>query len=503
MVFNSINFLLFFPIILIVYFLIPAKIRYIWLLIASYFFYMSWNPMYSVLIMISTLITYIGGRGLEKIKHRTAIEGRQLPTKNMGLILFAIIACNMGILVYFKYSNFLIDTINYLLVHLHMEAVPHFDILLPVGISFYTFQALGYIIDVYRGEVEAEKNLLKYALFVSFFPQLVAGPIERSKNLLFQIKDEPNHKLWDYERITIGFVTMLWGYFIKVVIADRVAVLVNYVFEHYEMLGTVELSIGAIAFALQIFCDFAGYSTIAIGAARVLGFTLMENFDTPYFAQSVAEFWRRWHISLSTWFRDYVYIPLGGNRCSKLKKYRNLLITFTVSGLWHGANWTYVVWGLLHGIYQIIERELALLVGKINLKCKTKENSFGYKFFKVMITFIAVDFAWIFFRADNLHQAWHYITRLFTYRDWWTLFDQSLYQLGLDMTEMHILTISILILFVVELLQYKRGMGIAEWLSAQWIVFRWAIIFAGIFGILIWGYYGPGYDSAQFIYFQF
>ena len=251
--------------------------------------------------------------------------------KLMKLVIAVGFLSNIGMLVYFKYTNFLIGTLNSALAGFHIEPVNEFDILLPVGISFYIFQALGYIVDVYRGSIKSEKNFLKYALFVSFFPQLVAGPIERSGNLLNQIKEEPSHKLWDYQRVTSGLILMLWGYFLKVVIADRTAVLVNTVFAGYEGYQMTALATGAIAFAIQIYCDFSGYSMIAIGAARVLGFRLMENFDTPYFAVSIVDFWRRWHISLSTWFRDYLYIPLGGSRCSKLKKYRNILITFGVS----------------------------------------------------------------------------------------------------------------------------------------------------------------------------
>lgn len=502
MLFNSIDFLIFFPVVLLVYFIFPRKIRYIWLLVASYFFYMCWNPSYIVLIFLSTLITYVCGLLVGKIrKQNEKPDGGQLV--RMKVWIGVGVAANIGMLVYFKYMNFLIHTLNSFLTRFSIQEIHEFDILLPVGISFYIFQALGYMIDVYRGNIAAEKNFLKYALFVAFFPQLVAGPIERSGNLLNQIKDEPSRKLWNYERVTSGMILMLWGYFLKVVIADRAAVLVNTVFAGYEGYQMTALAAGAMAFAVQVYCDFAGYSMIAIGAAKVLGFHLMENFNTPYFAMSVTDFWRRWHISLSTWFRDYLYIPLGGSRCGKLKKYRNILITFGVSGLWHGANWTYVVWGLMNGAYQIVEKEITPIVRKINHKFHTKTDSFGYRFFRRLVTFILIDISYIFFRADSLHQAVHYIKRMVLYRDWWSLFDQQIYTLGLDVREMHILGLALLMLFLAELVRYKRGELIDAFLEKQWIVFRWCVLFMLLFSCVVFGYYGPGFDSSQFIYFQF
>lgn len=502
MLFNSIDFLIFFPIVLLVYFVLPSKVRYIWLLFSGYYFYMCWNPVYIVLLIISTVITYVGGRLVGGLQVKETLENK-IRMRCMKLVLAGGCLTNLGILVYFKYTNFLVDSLNHFLQKLGLGVLPAFDIVLPVGISFFTFQALGYMIDVYRGKREAEKNLLKYALFISFFPLILAGPIERAESLLKQIKEEPEHKLWDYQRITSGLITMLWGFFLKIVIADRAAILVNTVFAGYEEYQMVGLWTGALAFAVQIYCDFYGYSTIALGAARVLGFELMENFNTPYFARGIVDFWKRWHISLSTWFRDYLYIPLGGNRLGKLKRYRNILITFCISGLWHGAAWTYVIWGLLHGVYQIIEKELQPVVKKINDKLQTKVSSFGYKFFQVFITFVLVDLAWIFFRADSVYQAVHYIQRMFRYRDWWSLFDLSIYQLGLDIREMNILLISLGLLLAAELLKYLKKQNVADFLAEQWIVFRWGILFLLVFICVVFGCYGPGFDSAQFIYFQF
>lgn len=502
MLFNSTEFLIFFPVVLLLYFILPARTRYIWLLVSSYYFYMCWNPLYSILIALSTVITYLCGRIVGGIKEREDIS-EEKQRSIMKLAIAGSFITNLGILIYFKYANFLSDSINLFLKRLQIQSLPTFDILLPVGISFYTFQALGYTIDVYRGEIKAEKNILKYALFVSFFPQLVAGPIERSRNLLRQIQEEPTHQLWDYHRVASGLITMLWGFFLKMVITDRIAVLVDHIFSQYERYGTVALSLGAVAFAIQIYCDFQGYSTIAIGAARVLDFQLMENFDTPYFSQSVTEFWRRWHISLSTWFKDYLYIPLGGSRCSRWKRYRNILITFSVSGLWHGANWTYVFWGFLHGIYQIAEKQLAPMVHRINQRCATRTASFGYRFCKGLLTFILVDIAWIFFRAESLKDGFHYLGRLFTVRDWWSLFDQSIYTLGLGVQELHILFLGLLVLLTVDMLKYYKKQTFAELLQEQWIVFRWGVLIILLISVIVFGYYGPGFNSAQFIYFQF
>lgn len=502
MLFNSIDFLIFFPVVLVIYFAIPKKYSYIWLLIASYYFYMCWNPIYISLIVISTLVTYFCGIILGKVAEKLE-DATQKKSIKKKIVLILGLLINLGILGYFKYSNFLINNWNVIANKLHINAVSPISIVLPVGISFYTFQAIGYMIDVYKGTVQPEKNILKYALFVSFFPQLVAGPIERSDRFLKQIQKPIIEKKWDYDRITSGLTIMLWGYFQKVVIADRLAVLVDYVFENFEQLGMVGLGTGAIAFAFQIYCDFAGYTWIAIGAAKVLGFTLMENFNTPYFASSVVDFWKRWHISMTSWFTDYVYIPLGGSRCSKWKHYRNIMVTFLVSGLWHGANWTYVCWGAIHGLYQIAEKEITPIIRKLNQRLQTKTDSFGYKFSKILVTFLLVDFAWIFFRADSIHQAIHYIYRMFHFRDYWALVDQSVLNLGLDGLELNIIVVALMLLFAVDFVKYRQKMNIDQWLTKQWIVFRWIALIGMLFFVLVLGYYGPGFDSAQFIYFQF
>jgi len=493
MLFNSYQFLVFFPIVCLIYFILPSKIRWISLLVSSYYFYLCWNPTYIVLILISTVLTYLCGLIVERVDTKAK--------KKIALVICVIL--NIGILGYFKYTNFLIDSINSILRNFDINPISGFDIVLPVGISFYTFQAIGYSIDVYRGEINAEKNIFKYALFVSFFPQLVAGPIERSKNLLGQIRSESSRQLWDYHRVTQGLITMLWGFFLKLVISDRIAIMVNQIFGHYEEYGTTGLMVGAFAFSLQIYTDFSGYSTIAIGAAKVLGFDLMENFNTPFLSKSISEVWRRWHISLSSWFRDYIYIPLGGNRKGKVRKYINIMITFLVSGLWHGANWTYVVWGGINGAYQVVGDLFKPLFHRANSVMKTKTDTFGYKLLKVLGTFLLFSFSFIFFRSKSISDGIHYVVRMFKYRDGWSLFDGSLLTFGLNGLELQILIISLGILFAVSMVRYTKGKSIAEYLDTQCLVFRWLVLIILIMFCLVFGCYGPDFDSAQFIYFQF
>lgn len=488
MLFNSLRFLVFFPIVALVYGIIPGRVRYIWLLIASWFFYMCWNPRYILLILASTTVTYIAGIMIGKADEK----------KKAKIIIAICVALNLGILFLFKYAGWMADVIR----SLTGRGIA-ISLILPVGISFYIFQALGYIIDVYRKKTEPEKNFFKYALFVSFFPQLVAGPIERSENLLKQIRNIPQIKFWNYERITSGLTLMLWGFFLKVVIADRIGVFVDYVFADYYVYGSIELILAAVGFAIQIYCDFFSYSMIAVGTARVFGIELMENFSTPYFSRSIREFWRRWHISLSSWFKDYVYIPLGGSRVSKGKYYRNLMITFLVSGLWHGANWTFLAWGGVHGILQIIENSFSPAVDKLNRRIGTKVDSFSYKLGQMMVTFALVTIAWVFFRAETIRDAVQYIVRMFTRFNPWVLFDGSLYTLGLERMEVSILIVALAALFAVSCVRYQLHQNIDMFLAEQCIWFRWLILLALIFSIVIFGVYGPEYDVTQFIYFQF
>lgn len=501
MLFNSYDFMIFFPVVVFIYFIIPKKTRYIWLLLASYYFYMSWNPSYALLIAISTFVTYLSGICLERVQNE---QSEVLRAKKAKFILALSFIINLSILFFFKYFDFFWENLNELftLFGLFPKKKP-FDLLLPVGISFYTFQALGYTVDVYRKKLMPEKNLLRYALYVSFFPQLVAGPIERAKSLITQVDNVENIHLLNYERITGGFILMIWGYFLKMVIADRCAILVDLVYGEYWMYGSLELLLAALFFSLQIYCDFAGYSIIALGSARLMGFNLMENFDAPYFSKSIREFWRRWHISLSSWFRDYLYIPLGGSHVSKIRKYFNILLTFVVSGLWHGASWHYCFWGLLHGLYQIGEDVISPIISRLNKKIKTKTESFSYKLGETLVTFLLINLAFIFFRADSLHDAFSFLWRLFTHWDFWALSDGSLLKLGLNARELCILLFAFLIMFLVDLVKYKKKQTLDIFLSSQTLWFSWAFVLGLIFYIFIFGIYGPGYDASQFIYFQF
>lgn len=490
MVFNSYSFLIFFPIVVLVYFLIPKRAQHIWLLVASYYFYMNWDARYVLLLLFSTAVTYLSGTVMERVR-----TGRQ--RKAAVAVSFVL---NIGVLFFFKYFNFAVDSINMILMHIGLTLPrPEFNLLLPVGISFYTFQALSYTMDVYRKDITAERNFFRYALFVSFFPQLVAGPIERSKNLLSQV-NQPHR--FDYDEMREGLLIMLWGFFLKLVVADRVAIVVNTVYGDYAQYGGIYIIVASVLFAVQIYCDFAGYSTIAIGAAEIMGFQLMENFDCPYFSCSIGEFWRRWHISLSSWFRDYLYIPLGGSRKGNVVKCRNLMIVFLVSGLWHGAAGTYVVWGLLHGIYQVIGNITRPVRDKLNEILELKPKSIGHKLVSGLITFGLVDFAWIFFRAESIGDAISMIKSMVHIGNIGILMSGGLYDLGLSAKNFKVLLLSIAIIVFADYMKYK-GIKIREVIIAQELWCRWLCYIAAFWFILIFGVWGGSYDASSFIYFQF
>lgn len=513
MLFNTPQYLLFFPFVAFVYYCLPKKVRYIWLLITSYYFYMQWNPLYITLLFLCTLFTYLCGRILERLGAGEAEEEEASRKKRLKRrwCFAACIVLNLGILGFFKYFQFGISILNRLLSVIHIDQVSWGnDILLPVGISFYTLQALGYLIDVYRGDIYAEKNFLRYALFVSFFPQLVAGPIERSKNLLVQLsKPQP----FSYENLRKGCLLVLYGLFLKMVIADRAAIIVDTVYQDSAGYSGFYIVVATLFFSIQIYCDFYGYSTIARGSALIMGIRLMENFDAPYYSQSVKEFWRRWHISLSGWFRDYLYIPLGGNRKGRLRKQGNLLTVFTVSGLWHGASFAFLFWGLLNGIYQVVEdavsetgKWLAEHIRKLRECLGYSEEKAGGHFstevFRTVRTFLLVSFAWLFFRAGGMDHAMEILKMIFHENNWVILFDGSLYELGVAPNQMNVLLASMLLLFVVDYHKY-RGKDVADAFLRQGWWFRVSGIMFLLFIILLYGCYGELYDLQQFIYFQF
>lgn len=406
MLFNSLEFSIFLPVVFIIFWLINQKnltTRNVFLLIASYFFYGWWDWRFLFLILLSTLVDYFIGLQIEKSNN----------LKKSKILLSISLAVNLGVLFYFKYFNFFIESFKeaFTLFGSNFES-SRLDIILPVGISFYTFQTLSYTIDVYRKQLKAEPNLIVFGTYVSFFPQLVAGPIERATNLLPQFNET---KKFDYDLAKSGLQLMLWGFFKKIVIADNCAVFANLIFNNHLDYNYGSLFLGSLFFTFQIYGDFSGYSDIAIGTARLFGFKLMRNFAFPYFSRDIAEFWRRWHISLSTWFRDYLYIPLGGSRGSTSKKIRNTFIIFIVSGFWHGANWTYIVWGALNALYFMPlmllgkNRQNLGIIGDGKLFVSLRE------LLPMLVTFLLTVLAWIFFRSESIEQASEIIVRIVTF----------------------------------------------------------------------------------------
>jgi len=392
---------------------------------------------------------------------------------------------NLGILGFFKYYGFFADILSRALgavgVGLHL---PAFDVLLPVGISFYTFQALGYMLDVYFGKIAPEKNLLRYALFVSFFPQLVAGPIERSENLLRQVNEDHD---FDFGRARDGMLIMMLGFFEKLVVADRASMYVNAVYDNWQFASGWQIALATAAFAFQIYGDFGGYSHIAIGAAKVMGFELMDNFRQPYFAVSVRDFWHRWHISLSTWFRDYLYIPLGGSRRGRVRAMVNTMITFIVSGLWHGASLSFVAWGGLNGALQVMEGFLPR---------RKKPDAPLVRAAKVLFTFLLIDLTWLFFRANALSTALRMLLRI------GGSFFAAPAATGFSFAQGLVLLAGVAILLGIDLV-HERGKTLTAWLDGRHWLVRGVLMLLAVLMIVVFGVWGPGYDAQAFIYFQF
>ncbi|WP_212564594.1 MBOAT family O-acyltransferase [Pontibacter indicus] len=438
---------------------------------------MNWIPVYALLLFLSTLITYVCA---------LLISNSEDQSKKKAYLIFSLVS-NFSILFFFKYFNFINTSVFELLTQFNLRwEVPNLKILLPVGISFYTFQAVGYSIDVYRGELKPEKHLGIYALFVSYFPQLVAGPIERATNLLPQFRQKFD---FDYTRVVQGLKLMLWGFFMKLVVADRLAIYVDAVYNNADKHDGLSLIIATLFFTVQIYGDFAGYSYISIGSARIMGFNLMMNFNQPYFSKSIAEFWSRWHISLSTWFRDYVYISLGGNRVSFHRWQLNLLITFLVSGIWHGANWTFVIWGTLHGLFLIFSNITKKYIFRQDYWQRLSNNSSLYQGFQIITTIILVAFTWILFRANNVSDAFLIISKIFT--------TAGVPFLGDSRSYMMYALMSIVLLFTVEYIrEYYPNLTLLDNESVQvrYISYTAMAIIIMLFGV---------FDGGQFIYFQF
>lgn len=484
MLFNSIGFLIFFPIVVLGYFALPSKYRNIWLLTASYYFYACWSVEYVVMLLFTTLVTYFSARFMHG-KYKKIIFG-------------GCLGINICILLGIKFFNIGSVLLSKVLETFHMSLdMGAFSIVLPVGMSFYMFQSLGYLIDVYRGTTKAEENFVKYALFVSFFPTILSGPIERSGNLLKQIQKGTE---FTYDNAKTGLLMMLFGYFQKILISNRIAPLVNEAYSNYES-GSI-LMWAVILYGIQIYTDFAGYSYIAQGTAKVLGFDIIENFKRPYFAVSIKDFWSRWHISLSQWLRDYVYFSLGGSRQGKFKTYRNLILTFLISGIWHGNGLGFIVWGLLHGTYQVVGRMTETYRRKLKQKLRINTECWSYHFFQGVITFVLVDFAWMFFSTSSVTKAISIMHQVIYNFNLGEVVLHKFYMLGMEESRFFLLLIEIAIVIFVDIL-HEKGISIIAWLNKQNIVFRWGIYFTIIFVIIIGSIYNYGAEASAFIYTQF
>ncbi|MFA5072326.1 MAG: MBOAT family O-acyltransferase [Nitrospirota bacterium] len=487
MLFNSLEFTIFFPVVTILYFLIPHKFRWGLLLLASCIFYMAFIPVYIAILAITIVIDYVAGMKIEDSQGK----------RKKKYLLFSIVATCL-VLFIFKYFNFFNSNFASIANFFHWKyPIEMLNIILPIGLSFHTFQSLSYVLEVYRGKQKAERHFGIYSLYVMFYPQLVAGPIERPQNLLHQFREE---HFFEYRRVTDGLKLMAWGMFKKVVIADRLALAVNQVYASPTEYSGLSLIIATVFFAFQIYCDFSGYSDIAIGAAQVMGFKLMDNFKRPYHAKSISEFWKRWHISLSTWFRDYLYISLGGNKVARWRWQFNLFITFVISGLWHGANWTYVLWGALNGFYLIFALWTKDLRERLIQVTGLVKYQHVLNVWSITITFSLICFSWIFFRAKNAHDAWYIVTHLFTGFENFFRFayiKASFAGLGLSKQELIIALLSICFMEFVHFIQ--RHYKMRQMLSEKPIWYRWTVYYAVVLSILFFGVFGKN----NFIYFQF
>lgn len=476
MSFLSLPFFCFFPVTAAVYFLLPEKFKNAWLLLASWVFYLCTRPVYLSLLLLVIAASYVTGRILTKRKSRGA--------------LCVCLTLNAVLLFAFKYVNFALSLVGNVLRGFGLAfSAPVLDIVLPVGISFYLFQAMGYVIDVYRGKTEAERSFLLYALFLSFFPQVVSGPIARADELIPQFRRAHPFE-WDGFRL--GLLRFLWGAFKKLVLADRLAVLVNTVYAAPDAFGSLQLLGAAAAFSFQIYCDFSAYTDMALGTAQSMGFSLRENFRTPYFARSIADFWRRWHMSLTSWFRDYLYIPLGGSRRGSVRKYCNVLIVFAVSGLWHGAALSFVAWGLLNGVYQVIGALTKPLRGRVCRAVGLGEDTRLRALLQIAVTFVMTTAAWVFFQAGSLTHAADIFRGMLCNPLW------AWQSMGLDRRELLVAALGLLALFAVDLGSLRFDLP-RRWLSAPRPV-RWIVLWLLLFACLIFGCYGAGYDAQSFLY---
>lgn len=485
MLFNSYNYLLFLPVVFLIYYISPKRFRWAVLLLVSYYFYMSWNAKYASLMFFSTVVTYVFPLLSWKAKSQ----------KNRKLLLALNILINLSILFVFKYLNFASQLVSDVASLFKYSLIPlRFNHLLPIGISFYTFQALSYSIDVHMGKTEPIRHFGKYALFVSFFPTLLAGPIQRITRLYPQILEVRRPGV---DNVKYGLSLILWGLFKKMVIADRLSIFVNTVYNNPADHNGMEILIATIFFTFQIYCDFSGYSDMAIGSAQLLGFDLLENFNRPYLAKSVTEFWKRWHISLTSWFRDYLYIPLGGNRRHHLL---NILIVFGVSGLWHGASMTFIIWGLLNGVYQIVEKLTKPYSEKAIVFLNIDTETITYRTTKAFVTTVLVGFSWIFFRANNFSDLRIILGKLFSFNYFNMASFGKIYDLGLNQGNIILAVISVIFLLTAELIEEKQP--VYNKLQREPFLTKTLIYICLLLTVMVFGIYGDN-QAAQFIYFQF
>jgi D-alanyl-lipoteichoic acid acyltransferase DltB (MBOAT superfamily) len=489
MLFNSLSFALFLPIVFVIYYFFSKgnlKLQNILLLIASYFFYACWDYRFLFLLMFSTLLDYYTGLKMESSPNKRS--------RKFWFWLSVII--NLGFLGVFKYYNFFAQSFADAISNFGLQVNPWtLKVILPVGISFYTFHGLSYVIDIYKQKIKAEKNFYEYALFVSFFPLLVAGPIERATHLLPQVK---NKRVFNKTEAVDGLRQILWGLFKKIVIADSCAQFANIIFNNEGSYSGIALVAGALFFTFQIYCDFSGYSDIALGTAKLFGFNLLKNFAFPYFSRDIAEFWRRWHISLSTWFRDYLYIPLGGSKGGTWLKVRNIFIIFIVSGFWHGANWTFLMWGFLNALY--IMPSILLKTNRNNLDVVAQGKYFptGKEFLQMIITFAVTVLAWIFFRASSISHAFQYIRDMFkgltSKSDYINSFHFLKTEVGFA------LPIIIIVFFIIEWFGREQQYAIETWGLRMPRYVRWGFYYVLLF--MVFYFAGTG-NKQEFIYFQF
>ena len=467
--FLSLTFAVFFIISVICYYAVPKKLRWGVLLLSSIIFYV-WSVPYLIgYLLFSAVTTYFYGTWTEKHKEH-------------GKVLLAlVILANLAVLLTVKFAP-----------------VAGISILAPMGISFYTLQVIAYCVDVYKGKAEAQSNFFKYLLFVSFFPQILQGPIPRYNQLKEQLFE--GHT-FDYKTVKFGFQLILWGMFLKMVIADRAAIFVNAVFPEYHLYEGTVLAVAAVLYSIQLYTDFLGCVCIAMGAAEVYGIKLQTNFERPYMAVSIKDFWRRWHISLSSWLRDYVYISLGGKRKGKLRRYINLMLTFLVSGIWHGSGLQYIFWGLMQGGYQVAGEILQPVRKKVRNVLKIDENSGFYVLWQRACTFVLITSSWVIFRSANLRAGLSMLKRIVTDITPWVLFDGTLYEFGIEARSFMALILCIVLVMVIEHFQEKGN--IREMLSQQHIIVGWSIYLGAIALVAVLGVYGPGYSATQFLYGQF